>query len=105
MVVDSPLMEPLLDPNGHAGMLDEHGAAAGDESNTVVGNGMDADGSGRTGVASARAEENDGDDVEGDEMSAAMQRRLDESSAVEGEEDEAGDENISEDLPGALRER
>ncbi|XP_039771175.1 UPF0481 protein At3g47200-like [Panicum virgatum] len=104
MVMDSPLMEPLLDPNGHAGMLDEHGAAAGDESSTVVGNGMDADGSRRTGVASARAEENDGDDVEGDEMSAAMQHRLDESSAVEGDE-EAGDDAEAAEMAARMERR
>ena len=95
-------MEPLLDPNGHAPAV----AAGSDESSIVVGNGSDADGSCRTGVASAHAaEENDDDDVEGDEMSASMQRRLDESSAVEGEEEEAGDDAEADEMAARMERR
>ncbi|RLM60347.1 hypothetical protein C2845_PM14G19520 [Panicum miliaceum] len=109
--MDSPLMEPLLDPIGHAPAVaatpDEHGVAAGNESSTVVGDGTDADGSRITGVASAHAEENDdGDDVEGDEMSASMQRRLDESSAVEGEdEEEVGDDAEADEMAARMERR
>ncbi|RLN03546.1 UPF0481 protein [Panicum miliaceum] len=105
MAMDSPLMEPLLDPNGNAPAVattpDDHGVAAGDESSTVVGNGTDADGS----RASAHAEENDGgDDVEGDEMSASMQRRLDESSAVE-DADEVGDDAEADEMAARMERR
>ncbi|CAL5005011.1 unnamed protein product [Urochloa decumbens] len=87
MVMDS-LMEPLLDPNGHApAVIATPADDAADERSTVVGKDTDAGESRNSVVASAHADENgDDDDVEGDEMSASMQRQLDESEVEEADE-------------------
>ncbi|CAO2192288.1 unnamed protein product [Urochloa humidicola] len=109
--MDSPLMEPLLDPNGHAPAViatpDNASAAADESTTTVMGNkGTNADESCSSGVYGAHPEANgDDDDVEGDEMSASMQRRLDESAAAENDEEEAGGDDAEAEEMAARMER
>ncbi|CAO2207425.1 unnamed protein product [Urochloa humidicola] len=79
MVMDSPLMEPLLDPNVSARAVVATPAAA-DESSTVMCN---------------RGTNANDDDVQGDEMSVSMQRRLDENEGEEAVDDDAEAEEMA----------
>ena len=95
--MDSPLMEPLLVPKDHAPAVaatpGDHGGAAADENSTVVDT---TSGPGRA-LGDAEEKTNDDGEVEGDELSASVQRRLDESSGGVEKEDEEEEEEIGDD--------
>jgi hypothetical protein len=105
-------MKPLLVPNNHspgpvvAATPGEHGGAAADESSTLVDAASGTDESHRA-LADADVKMNDDGDVQGDELSASVQRRLDESSAVEGEdeEEEIGDDAEADDMAARMGRR
>ncbi|XP_066326689.1 UPF0481 protein At3g47200-like [Miscanthus floridulus] len=99
------LMEPLLVPKDHAPVVaatpGEHGGAAADESSTVV----DTTSGPARALADAEEKTNDDGDVQGDELSASVQRRLDESSGVEKEdeeEEEIGDDAEADDMAARM---
>ncbi|RCV32050.1 hypothetical protein SETIT_6G227300v2 [Setaria italica] len=107
MAMESPLMEPLLDSNdrapAHVDTPGEHGDAAADESSAVVGNGTDAEES-----IEKKTVDGDDDGEEGDEMSASVQRRLDEIGGAgneEEEEEEAGDDAEADEMAARMERR
>jgi hypothetical protein len=106
-------MEPLLVPKDHAPVAaatpGEHGRAAADDSSTVVDGTSGTDESRSTllprALADAEEKTNDDGEVEGDELSASVQRRLDERSAVEKEDEEIGDDAEADDMAARMGRR
>ncbi|TVU00119.1 hypothetical protein EJB05_54487, partial [Eragrostis curvula] len=105
--MDFNLTEAVMGPNDDPPAAP--GEALAEETSTIVGNVTGSYESRSTGVPSAHAEKpGDDEDAEGESMSSSIQRRLDESSAVdeeEDDEDDAGNDAEADEMAAQMQRR